>query len=75
MSTPRSIPLTITHVLALAMAWLSRQLTPRQSLHDLDDHALRDIGVQRSEIASIEAESRGHWAQATRLRIVALRSI
>ena len=71
MSTPRSI----THAIAIAMAWLSRQLKPRQSLRDLDDHALRDIGVHRSEITSIEAESRGHWAQATRLRIVALRSV
>ena len=40
------------------------------SLRDLDDRTLADIGVSRSEIASIEAESRGWRGGLTRGRIV-----
>ena len=39
-------------------------------LRDLDDRTLADIGISRSEIASIEAEARGVSRQ-TRRRIVA----
>jgi uncharacterized protein YjiS (DUF1127 family) len=42
----------------------------RASLHQLDRRTLADIGIDASEIASIEAEARGH-ARVTRLRIVA----
>ena len=66
MSTPRSIA-----TIMQALARLLRRLNHRPSLHDLDDDTLRDIGVHRSEIGSIEAESRGGWVPATRRRIVA----
>jgi hypothetical protein len=39
------------------------------SLRDLDSRALADIGLDASEIDSIEAEAQGH-AMATRLRVV-----
>lgn len=39
-------------------------------LHELDRRTLADIGIDASEIASIEAEARGQ-APLTRLRIVA----
>ena len=68
MSTPRP---RSTRSIAQALASLLRRLNHRPSLHDLDDDTLRDIGVHRSEIGSIEAESRAGRGQATRLRIVA----
>lgn len=40
------------------------------SLHGLDARALADIGIDRSEIGSIECESQGR-AQLTRLRVAA----
>lgn len=44
---------------------------PRKtSLRDLDRRALADIGIDPSEIGSIESESHGR-ARRTRLRIVA----
>ena len=39
-----------------------------RGLADLDDRTLADIGIDRSEIASIEWEARGA-AERTRLRI------
>lgn len=42
----------------------------RGSLRQLDRRTLADIGIDASEIASIEAEAHGH-ARVTRLRIVA----
>lgn len=42
------------------------------SLHELDRRTLADIGIDASEIASIEAEAQGR-AALTRLRIVAER--
>jgi uncharacterized protein YjiS (DUF1127 family) len=42
----------------------------RQTLCDLDDRTLADIGVHRCEIASIEAEAQRSARQRTRLRIV-----
>ena len=40
-----------------------------RGLADLDDRMLADLGVSRSEIASIEAEAHGA-SPSTRLRIV-----
>ena len=68
MFTPRS---SSSRSITQALAWLLQRLNHRPSLHDLDDGTLRDIGVHRSEIGSIEAESRAGRGQATRLRIVA----
>jgi hypothetical protein len=43
---------------------------PREvSMHELDRRTLADIGVDPSEIGSIESEARGR-ARPTRLRIV-----
>ena len=39
----------------------------REALYELDDHALHDLGFDRSEIASIAAEATG-GAQRTRVR-------
>ncbi len=45
-------------------AWRNARLEP--SLHDLDDRALRDLGLTRSELPSLGAELRGA-AQPTRV--------
>ena len=42
------------------------------SLHELDARTLADIGVDASEIGSIEAESRGPRVAVTRRRIAML---
>jgi uncharacterized protein YjiS (DUF1127 family) len=39
------------------------------ALHELDAHTLRDIGLDTSEFASVQAESRG-IATKSRLRII-----
>ena len=49
---------------------LRRLARHEPGLADLDDRALADIGVTRSEIASIEAEARSR-DRPTRRRIVA----
>ena len=50
--------------------WVRVRFAPGpRALHQLDHRTLVDIGVDASEIASIEAESRGS-AELTRLRIV-----
>ena len=54
---------------ALGAAW-RLAVRRNESLNELDDRTLADIGVSRSEIASIEAEWRGQ-TRATRRRIVA----
>jgi hypothetical protein len=63
---------TLGRRLAAAFACLrARFVAPfgRDTLRDLDDRTLADIGVSRSEIPSIEAEA-GRRALRTRLRIV-----
>lgn len=55
--------------------WRAAILQPRPAdeLRRLDDRALRDIGLARAEIDSVDAESRG-CAPLTRLRIAARRA-
>lgn len=56
----------VREALHRAQRWIG---APRvASLCELDARTLRDIGVDASEIASIDAEARGH-ADVTRLRI------
>ena len=43
--------------------------TTYQALDELDDHALRDLGFARSELASVAAEAAGE-AESTRLRVL-----
>jgi uncharacterized protein YjiS (DUF1127 family) len=50
----------------LAARWRAHRLS---RLAELDARALADIGIDRSEFASIEAEARGDTLR-TRLRIV-----
>jgi uncharacterized protein YjiS (DUF1127 family) len=54
---------------ATAIEALRRSGGGRDSLDTLDDRTLADIGVSRSEIASIEAEAHG-LSRPTRRRIV-----
>jgi hypothetical protein len=46
--------------------------TASASLHELDARTLADIGVDASEIASIEAEARGPRVAVTRRRLALL---
>ena len=52
-----------------ALQDLHRRYSEDAALHRLDPRTLADIGVDASELASIEAESRAQ-APLTRLRIV-----
>lgn len=55
----------------LAQAWAASLPRPRHEKIDaLSAHALRDIGIDASEVASINAQSWGR-AGLSRLRIVA----
>lgn len=62
----------LRHLLALAArgwaAWRQTQLARghQRALRELDDRALRDLGLTRGEIASLEAELHGA-TQATRV--------
>jgi uncharacterized protein YjiS (DUF1127 family) len=55
-------------LLAALLQMLLRRRRRHASLHELDARALADIGVDPSEIESIEAESGGR-SLLTRLRI------
>lgn len=46
----------VTKILALYEAYASRRRTERE-LSRLSDHGLRDIGVKRSQIASVAREA------------------
>jgi hypothetical protein len=73
------------NVIAIRSPWyrraidqlLDRLLAPPRpsaaSLRDIDARTLADIGVDASEIDSIEAEAHGAANRITRRRIVALR--
>jgi uncharacterized protein YjiS (DUF1127 family) len=63
MSTTPSLPL-----LRDALAALRRRVRRDRELHELDARTLADIGIDASEIGSIDAESRG-LARLTRRRI------
>jgi uncharacterized protein YjiS (DUF1127 family) len=65
MLTIITVGVALQRLRALAMRWTSGR---GESLRDLDDHTLADIGVHRSEITSIEAEWLGR-SDTTRLRI------
>jgi uncharacterized protein YjiS (DUF1127 family) len=65
-TTPRSF----AALPAALLQWFTARGRSSQSLHDVDARTLADIGVDPSELASIEAESRGRSA-ITRRRIVA----
>ena len=73
----RIIPAAIQAVRAIARRALARHRQRRQAtlihdaLHQLDDHALRDLGFDRSEIRSVAAEVTG-VAERTRLRVITL---
>jgi len=65
---------TTLHAVAVRFVDAARATLRRLARHDaglaeLDDRTLADIGVSRSEIASIEAEARG-LDRPTRRRIV-----
>lgn len=53
-----------------ALFWKLLQRRRTASLHELDARTLADIGVDASEISSIDAESQGR-SRVTRLRIAA----
>ncbi len=58
----------MTALKILRAAWLRRVAARGASLHELDARTLADIGIDASEIASVDAEARGATAR-TRLRI------
>ena len=55
------------HWLKIAVAEQRRRARARAELDSLDDHALRDLGLQRSEFDSYIAEAL-HEVEATRVR-------
>jgi uncharacterized protein YjiS (DUF1127 family) len=60
----------IAHAVRSALAWRrARQQarSARDALRGLDDRALRDLGIDRSEISSLAAEFAGE-AERTRVR-------
>lgn len=59
---------TLSSRFAALLGALAARLRDRPSLHELDSRTLADIGIDRSEISSIEHESRGS-TPATRLRL------
>ena len=67
-TTVRTFAGRVVDVVAAVSRRVGRGASDR--LGDLDDRTLADIGVSRSEIASIEAEARG-FSFLTRRRIAA----
>ena len=55
--------MTAIHLLQRLQRWFTID-----ELHTLDDRTLRDIGLDRSEISSVEHEAR-HRAERSRVRI------
>jgi uncharacterized protein YjiS (DUF1127 family) len=54
------------HWLRIAHAERRRKARARQELDQLDEHALRDLGLTRGELDSYAAEARGAVARSRR---------
>jgi uncharacterized protein YjiS (DUF1127 family) len=54
------------HWLRIAHAERRRKARAREELGQLDDHALRDLGLTRAELDSYAAEARGAVARSRR---------
>jgi hypothetical protein len=65
--------LLIATAAAAAYAWLARSLPRHDDLRSLDERMLRDLGLDASEILSIDAEHRG-FSEPTRRRLALRRS-
>ena len=69
---PSSIATAAGQLLRSAISRMARRLRGRQatlSLHELDEATLRDLGISRSELDSIELEASGR-IEITRRRLL-----